>query len=109
MVFGLTSDNPLPDVSDASLEAYHAYLVKNLVFPFTAIHGAEYGHPESVKVIRLGDPKDEPMIDDTVGVLCGARIEGQVVTLPLEQLEDAKGKLNRQLIDDFCHWFHNHC
>lgn len=108
MVFGLTSDDPLPDVSDASLESYHAYLVKYLVFPFTAIHGAEYGHPESVKVIGLGDPKDGPMIDDTVGLLCDARTDGHVVTLPLEQLENAKGRPNGQLIDDYCYWFHNH-
>lgn len=43
MVFGLTSNDPLPDVDDETLEAYHEYLSNNLVFPFRAEHGAEYG------------------------------------------------------------------
>ena len=45
------------------------------------------------------------MIDETDGLLCEARLEGQVVTLPLGELEDAKP--NRQLIDDYCYWLHN--
>ena len=92
MVFGLTSNDPLPDVDDETLEAYHEYLSKNLTFPFRAEHGAEYGHPEPVKVIGLGDPDEEPMIDEMYGILCEARMEGHVVTLPLGELEDAKPK-----------------
>ena len=102
MVFGLTSNDPLPDVDDETLETYHEHLSKNLVFPFTA-------HPERVKVIGLGDPDDEPMIDETYGILCQARLEGQIVTVPFGELEDAKGKPNRQLIEDYCYWFHNWC
>jgi len=105
MVFGLTSNDPLPDANDETLGAYHEYLSKHLKLPFRAEHGAEYGHPEPVKVIGLGDPDEEPMIDETYGILCEARVEGQVVTLPLGELEDAKP--NRQLIDDYCYWFHN--
>lgn len=105
MVFGLTSNDPLPDANDETLEAYHEYLSENLTFPFQAKHGAEYGHPERVKVIGLGDPDEEPMIDEMVGILCEARMEGHVVTLPLGELEDAKP--NRRLIDDYCYWFHN--
>lgn len=106
MVFGLTSNDPLPDVDVEAMEAYHEHLSKNLVFPFAAEHGAEYGHPERVKIVGLGDP-DEPMIDENHGILCEARMESQIVTLPLGELEDAKGKPNRQLIDDYCYWFHN--
>jgi len=105
MIFGLTSNDPLPDANDETLEAYHEYLSRNLTFPFRAEHGAEYGHPEPVKVIGLGDPDEEPMIDETYGILCEARVEGRVVTLPLGELEDAKP--NRRLIDDYCYWFHN--
>ena len=105
MVFGLTSNDPLPEVDDETLTTYRDYLSKNLVFPFQAQHGAEYGHPERVKVIGLGDPDEEPMIDDTYGILCEARLEGEVVILPLSELEDAKP--NRRLIDDYCYWFHN--
>jgi uncharacterized protein YodC (DUF2158 family) len=105
MVFGLTSNDPLPEVDDETLTAYRDYLAKNLTFPFHAEHGAEYGQPERVKVIGLGDTSEEPMIDETYGLLCEARIEGQVVTVPLGELEDAKP--NRRLIDDYCYWLHN--
>ncbi len=60
MVFGLSSNDPLPEVDDETLTAYRDYLAKNLTFPFQAEHGAEYGHPERVKVIGLGDPDEEP-------------------------------------------------
>ena len=109
MVFELTSNDPLPDVDDETLKAYHKQISKKLVFPFTAEHGAEFGHPERVKVIGLGDPDDEAMIDEQYGILCEARVEGQIVVVPLGELDDAKGKPNRQLIDDYCYWLHNWC
>ena len=107
MVFGLTSNDPLPDVDDETLLAYRKYLAAHLMFPIDAEHGAEYGHPEKVKVICLGDLDDEPMIDDEHGILCEARMERQVVTLPLAELEVPKGKPNRQLVKDYCYWFWN--
>jgi hypothetical protein len=107
MVFGLTSNDPLPNVDDETLQIYYKHLSKQLTFPFKAEHGAEYGHPEPVKVIGLGDPDEGPVIDEMQGILCEARLEGQVVTLPLEELEDAQGKPNRQLIEDYSYWFHN--
>jgi hypothetical protein len=107
MVFGLTSDDPLPEVDDETSAVYHEYLSKNLVFPFTAIHGEDYGHPERVKVISLGDPDDEPMIDEKYGIVCEARVEKQLVDLPLVELEALTGKGNRKLLDDYCYWFHN--
>jgi hypothetical protein len=107
MIFELTSNDPLPAVDDDTLETYHRYLAKHLVFPFQADSRAEYGHPQRVKVIGLGDPDDEPMIDEEYGVLCEARHEGQVVTVPLSELDHVKGKTNRQLVEDYCYWFHN--
>ncbi len=68
MVFGLTSNDPLPDVDDETLETYHEHLLENLSFPFEAEHTSETGPFSSrtmqVKVIGLGDPDDEPMIDE---------------------------------------------
>jgi len=104
MVFGLTSNDPLPEVDDETLTIYHDYLAKNLKFPFSAEHGALDGHPERVRVIGLEDIDEESMIDNTDGLLCEARLEGQLVTLPLGELEDAKP--NRRLIDDYCYWLH---
>ena len=77
-------------------------------FPFATRYGEEYGRPERVKVIGLGDP-DEPIIDDMYGILCEARLEGRVVNVPLGELDDVKGKPNRQLIKDYCYWWHNWC
>jgi hypothetical protein len=36
MVFGLTSDDPLPEISETSLQQYQDYLKTRLVFPFSA-------------------------------------------------------------------------
>jgi hypothetical protein len=106
MIFGLTSNDPLPEVNDESLLTYRQYLAANLTFPFQAEEGAEYGHPERVKVIGLGDPDEEPMIDEECGILCEARLEGQIITVPLSEIDDAKP--NRKLIDDYRYWFWNH-
>src|SRR5262249_40423676 len=35
-VFGLTSDDPLPEVTDATLARYHQFLSERLQFPFAA-------------------------------------------------------------------------
>jgi uncharacterized protein YodC (DUF2158 family) len=56
MVFGLTSNDPLPEVNNQTLTAYRDYLAENLTFPFQAEYGEEYSQPERVKVIGLGDP-----------------------------------------------------
>lgn len=61
----------------------------------------QFGYVQGQIDYRLG----EPMIDETYGVLCEARMEGQIVTVPLGELENAKP--NRRLIDDYCYWFHN--
>jgi hypothetical protein len=107
MLFGLTSNDPLPDVDYEALKTYHKYLLRNLVFPFTAEHRGEYGHPERVSVIGLGDTHEEPMIDDHYGIICEARLEGKIMNLPLGELDDANGKPNRYIVDDYCYWFHN--
>ncbi len=107
LALGLTSNHPILEVSNETLTIYHKYLSENLSFPFKAEHGKEYGHPERVKVVCLGDPGDEVMIDDSYGILCDVRIEREVVTVPLGELDDVKGKLNKQLVKDYSYWFWN--
>lgn len=109
MIFGLTSNDPLPEVNDGMLEVYRQYLAANLAFPVEAEYGAEYGHPEKVKVTGLGDPDEEPpCIDDKYGLLCDARMDRRKVVLPVGELEVTKGKANRQLIEDYRSWFWNY-
>jgi hypothetical protein len=106
MVFGLTSNDTLPDVDEQTLRAYRQYLSNKLAFPFTATYDGGYGRAERVEVIGLGDP-DEPMIDEMEGILCEARVKGRLAALPLGELGDARGKQNRRLIEDYCYWLHN--
>ena len=42
------------------------------------------------------------------GILCEARHERRVVTLPLGELEVKKGKPNRQFVADYSYWFWNY-
>ncbi len=55
-----------------------------------------------------GHAQANQAIDDTLGILCDARRAGHLVNLPLGELQNAKGKPNRQLIEDYCYWFHNY-
>ncbi|MCS7469125.1 hypothetical protein NZK35_20930 [Stieleria sp. ICT_E10.1] len=107
MVFGLTSNDPLPDVDHETLESYREHLLNNLVFPFPAQYRADYRSPAEVKVIGLGDPEDAPMIDEDYGILCEVRSEGHLSIRPLGEMEVAKGKPSRQLVGDYSYWFHN--
>jgi hypothetical protein len=111
MVFELTSNDPLPAVDDETLATYHDYLSTNLSFPFQAEHTPQSGHlfrhSCTVKVMGLGDPDDEPMIDEMYGILCAARHRRRVMIVPLGELEVDRGKPNRQLVKDYCYWFWN--
>lgn len=59
-IFGLTSDDPLPESTYENLRQYHAYLAANLSFPFEAAYWEETGpfessHRRKVKVAGLAD------------------------------------------------------
>jgi hypothetical protein len=112
MVFGLTSNDPLPEVDDDTLETYRDYLAAHLSFPFDAEHTPEKGsmfrRSTLVKVTGLGDPDEEPpYIDEMYGLLCDALSDKRKVVVPVGELEVPKGKPNRQLIKDYCYWFWN--
>ena len=93
LIFGLTSNDPLPDVGSDTLEQYHAYLVKHLTFPIDAEYSSETGPFSSrtiqVKVTGLGDP-DEPMIDDSYGIICEAKYERRSIDIPVDELKVKK-------------------
>ncbi len=111
MVFGLTSNDPLPDVDADTLGAYREYLAANLSFPFEAVHSHDTSpftdRTSGVTILGLGEPDDEAMLDDMHGILCEARLEKRLVTLPFGELEVPKGKPNRQMVADYCYWFWN--
>jgi uncharacterized protein YodC (DUF2158 family) len=107
MVFALTSNDPLPDVNNDTLMAYAAFLADELSFPFEATHEPEHGRAAQMKVLGVADTNDELMVDEHFGIFCEARLDRRVVTVPLAEVDRAKGTSNRRLVDDYNYWFWN--
>lgn len=107
IVFGLTSNDPLPDVNDESLSLYNEYLVNNLIVPFEAQQRVKFGSPKSIKVIGIEDANETSMIDNEYGILCDAKSNERLVSVPLTHLDNVTGTPNRQLVNDYNFWFHN--
>ena len=106
---GITSDQPLPDVTEETLIIYYKYLAVRLTFPFEAEYSAETGPMESKSypVIVLGLLDPEEYDDSDYGLLCQARQGKRLVQVPLSEVEVPKGKPNHDLIADFSYWFWN--
>src|SRR5271166_3762250 len=101
MVFGLTHDDPLPEISRKTLLAYYRFLAANLKFPFKAKTESD---GTTLTVSRLIDPKQSEL-EEEEGMLCEARDRQASFTVPLSELEDAVG--NRKLVEDYGYWFWN--
>jgi hypothetical protein len=111
MAFGLTHDDPLPDVTYETLLAYHRYLAAHLMFPIYANFWEESGPFSSKKVTAtitgLADPQ-EGGIDEGYGLAGLARTpDGEAIEFPLDDIELGKKDPNRRLLDDYSYWFHN--
>jgi hypothetical protein len=108
VIFGLTSDDPLPWVTEENLNKYHHHLETRLSFPFEAKYMVEAGPRMekecSVTVMRLLDPDEG---DTTTGLLCEADQEGETTELPLADIEGMINLQNGQLIEDYAYWFDN--
>ncbi len=107
IAFGLTSNDPLPNVNDQTLRLYQKHLAKNLIFPFTAEQRLKYGSPERIKVIGIDDSDETSMIDDEYGILCETKRNGRLASVPLCLLGNATDNPSRQLLEDYNYWFHN--
>ena len=107
MALGLTSDDPLPDVSEATLRTYRKFLAAQLSFPFGARYGPEFGRSAPLKVSDLGYPEDEGMIDEEYGLLCVAHLDGRLEIVPLAEVGAARDPSNDQLLEDYSYWFVN--
>ncbi len=109
MIFGLTSDDPLPESEDEWLLKYYEYLDTNLSFPFEAKYSFETGPFQTktyaITVLGLLDPDEFP--GDEYGVFCQARRDGGRIELPLTEVEVGKGNPNRRLLEDYSYWFVN--
>jgi hypothetical protein len=108
VIFGLTSDDPLPEVTEESLRRYHRHLETHLAFPFHANYVVAKGPFEEVEypvsVAGLSDPED---CDTDEGIRCEARQQDETVELPLIDIHVANNQHNQRLIDDYGYWFWN--
>ena len=107
-IFGLTSDDPLPEANEENLRQYRRYLATHLSFPFQAKSTVETGPFEEVEflvtVVGLLDADD---CDEEEGVMCEAERQGESIELPLADLEVTTNPHHRQLVEDYSYWFGN--
>jgi len=112
MALGLTSDDPLPQVEEDTLLAYHGYLAARLAFPFEASWSQESGlfndRTQALTITALADPEDDAWADEMYGLLCRAKAGGRLLDVPLAECEAKKGSPNRQLLKDYAYWFWNY-
>lgn len=109
-VFGLTSDDPLPEVDEETLDVYAKHLNTKLRFPFHAIWSPESGPPEhfEVAILGLGDRDAGTLIDDFRGVMCQAKLQGRIIEVPLAECEATKSGAPKRLLEDYAFWFWSH-
>jgi len=111
MVFGLTSNDPLPDVDDKTLLTYSRYLAKNMAFPFDVEHfeetGPFQGQRHVITVVGLLDP-DEYECDEMYGVICEGRTGKREIQIPLGEFEVDENNPRLRILADYCSWFWNY-
>ena len=109
MVFGLTSDDFLPEADEDSLETYYDYLHKRLSLPFQTRYDQNeegYFSPSRLrwgKVVALGSGETD--LDEDQGIFCRIRGVGGEEIVLLTELRLRRSDSNYQLIDDYATWF----
>ncbi len=110
LVFGLTHDDPLPNVCFETLMTYYRYLAANLKFPFYTFYWAKSGPFSSKKVIIPITSLDAPVAEefDEDCPLYGIAIDkDEEIEFPLETIELGKKDPNYRLISDYTYWSEN--
>ena len=107
-VFGLTSDDPLPDADEESLRAYQEYLETHLSMPFRADYAGDIGPSGLQRLqVKVTGFVDSDALDIDVGIRCQATGPRWHVDAPLLDLESTSSASNRRLIQDYAYWFEN--
>jgi len=107
-VFGLTGDDPLPDVDGVTLRAVHEHLSRHLRFPVEASWNQPYGPVQRVTILGLSDPDEDLGADGACGLTCRAKLGGDVIEVSLADCETRQERPDRQLLADYGHWFGNY-
>ncbi|SIO61089.1 Calcium binding [Singulisphaera sp. GP187] len=110
-VFGLTHDDPLPEICHETLLAYYVYLTTHLKFPFTTTYSVDseevgpFAHKRiTMKVTGLLDPEGENL-DLEDGLICTCDDRGEAIEIPLANIEVKRKSPNFKLISDYENWF----
>lgn len=108
-IFGLTSDDPLPEITEDNLRSYRRYLATHLSFPFQANYSSDAGSSEEGNdLVTVAGLLDADESDEDDGLMCEAAQSGDdQAVIPLAELESTINIHNRQLLDDYAYWFHN--
>ncbi len=106
MVFGLTSDELLPQPDDESLETYYGYLLERLRFPFPAEYD-DYSlfEPRAAERVKVTGLAGDDTWDREDGILCEVRTQRGRACLPLANLRARRSGPNFRLVDDYTAWF----
>lgn len=101
MVFGLTSDDPLPAVDDQTQRQYVDCLKARLAIPFEIAYWAnlsDYSHGRKrVRVVGLG-------FDSMTGAMCEVRFKDETEQIPLVNVDLEEDHPNCQLVEDYKSW-----
>ena len=104
-IFGLTSDDPLPEVNPQNQRIYREYLAARLSFPFECQCWHRGDSPKGTwHSLTVTGLREEHPIDETDGVMCQAREGDRAWELPLGELEVAEDNPNYEFVDDYAYW-----
>jgi hypothetical protein len=109
-VFGLTHDDPLPEVNSKTLVTYYRYLITHLTFPFSGTYERETGPFSSrraiVTITGLSDAKRYGA-DEGYGLICEGRDQTGKIQVPLADVELKMKDPNSRIVSDYSSWFVN--
>lgn len=104
MVFGLTTDDPLPKADEQTQRQFLDYLKAHLSFPFKADYWPASGSgPCKGGEVRVLDFANPPL-DRKEGILCKAQRGKREFLVPLEGLFIGDDDANFQIVEDYTHW-----
>ncbi len=102
MVFGLTSDDPLPSSSPETEQAYFEHLRDHLQFPIKAKYWCDLTEAVQGPVVVIG--LHHPDERELGGVLCTLETSKRGVEIPLSQLLLDAEDPNGEMIEDYRYW-----
>jgi hypothetical protein len=105
MIFGLTSDDPLPAASEETQRQYRDYLKAHMTFPFNATFWDVTKLTSSVRklVVATGFVESSPL-DPARGILCETHCGQETDQLPLDHLQLDEDDPNYPYLEDYRFW-----